>query len=748
MAKPNIPNQKKAYNDLRLRIDKYTLLIEDIYNAYNLEASKIALSTPFSEGVFRFSDFPLTKDKVEKMLEMWRKDMTGAIKATTSQEWKKSNEFQDLLADGAMKYYYGAANGKRKRKYYQTNSDAYQAFIERKDKGMNLSKKIWVQSQDYKEELEAAISTGIQKGMSAVTLSKKVSKYLIDYPLLQKEYKEKFGKATTAKNCEYRSIRLARSEINIAYREAEQKRWSQFDFVVGKEIKISKVHFHRMPMGDLCDELQGKYPKDFPWNGWHPNCFCYEIPILKDEDEFFELEENEAGKNAVKDVPNVFVDWVDRNKDRILRAEERNTLPYFIRDNYNTVKGIITPKIASDILKKAELRHAARTKEQIQEIQDRWDERKKWNDNNLDIEKELGIKRGKPMSFEEANELRGNRLYVPKYKIEDGRRKLNEVYSIQNEQYHVNCQSCVVANELRRRGFDVTAFGNTKGSIPEKLSHHTELIWLDKDGNIPKSLLAGGRYIDANTYRIKTKTHKKMMDEFAVLTSEPGRYHLKWGWKKSRDGHIITAERKHDGSLIIYDPQNGEKIKKFVQYSKYISPAGGIRVLRVDNLSVNTEIINKVVYNVDKRIKDFFAASTKSFTNGNMKDVYVSRKAALNSDRFILDVISKPNLFTKKINRSKKSLARTLNHCNDVSEIDALAYIWENIDKMSYVRYSVLGEGKDLTTKKAIKNIENKKKRGVVGYHVYKFKFKNKEMFIKTEEHRGGFEQFYSFTLN
>lgn len=377
MAKPNIPNQKKAYNDLRLRIDKYTLLIEDIYNAYNLEASKIALSTPFSEGVFRFSDFPLTKDKVEKMLEMWRKDMTGAIKATTSQEWKKSNEFQDLLADGAMKYYYGSANGKRKRKYYQTNSDAYQAFIERKDKGMNLSKKIWVQSQDYKEELEAAISTGIQKGMSAVTLSKKVSKYLIDYPLLQKEYKEKFGKATTAKNCEYRSIRLARSEINIAYREAEQKRWSQFDFVVGKEIKISKVHFHRMPMGDLCDELQGKYPKDFPWNGWHPNCFCYEIPILKDEDEFFELEENEEGKNAVKDVPNVFVDWVDRNKDRILRAEERNTLPYFIRDNYNTVKGIMTPNLVLSTLEKAKLRHAARTKEQIQEIQGRWDERKK-----------------------------------------------------------------------------------------------------------------------------------------------------------------------------------------------------------------------------------------------------------------------------------------------------------------------------------------------------------------------------------
>lgn len=748
MAKPNIPNQKKAYNDLRLRIDKYTLLIEDIYNAYNLEASKIALSTPFSEGVFRFSDFPLTKDKVEKMLEMWREDMTGAIKATTSQEWKKSNELQDLLADGAMKYYYGSANGKRKRKYYQTNSDAYQAFIERKDKGMNLSKKIWVQSQDYKEELEAAISTGIQKGMSAVTLSKKVSKYLIDYPLLQKEYKEKFGKATTAKNCEYRSIRLARSEINIAYREAEQKRWSQFDFVVGKEIKISKVHFHRMPMGDLCDELQGKYPKDFPWNGWHPNCFCYEIPILKDEDEFFELEENEAGKNAVKDVPNVFVDWVDRNKDRILRAEERNTLPYFIRDNYNTVKGIITPNLVLSTLEKAKLRHAARTKEQIQEIQDRWDERKKWNDNNLDIEKELGIKRGKPMSFEEANELRGNRLYVPKYKIEDGRWKLNEVYSIQNEQYHVNCQSCVVANELRRRGFDVTAFGNTKGSFPEKLSYHTEMIWLDKDGKTPKSIIAGGQYVDRGSLKIKTKSRSLMLKELDMITKTPGRYHVKWGWKGRTSGHIITAERTSDGKLAFYDPQNGEKIKKFVQYSKDISPAGGIRVLRVDNLSVNTEIINKVVYNVDKRIKDLMTFSENSFVGGS-RNIDFLRKEALNSNRFMRKKnTALDNLMTKNLLRSDKPLERALIHCKNKEEIEMLEYIWNNPDVLQYVRYSILGEGKDINNEKDRRNIEKKRKRGVVGYCLYQFSYNKKIFFYKTEEHRKGFEQFYSFTKN
>lgn len=75
--------------------------------------------------------------------------------------------------------------------------------------------------------------------------------------------------------------RLARTEINMAYRKAEQERWKSFDFVVGYEVKTTQNGRH---VEDICDCLAGKYRKDFKFLGWHPMCMCYSIPILKTED--------------------------------------------------------------------------------------------------------------------------------------------------------------------------------------------------------------------------------------------------------------------------------------------------------------------------------------------------------------------------------------------------------------------------------------------------------------------------------
>ena len=79
-------------------------------------------------------------------------------------------------------------------------------------------------------------------------------------------------------------------------------------------------------------------------------------------------------------------------------------------------------------------------------------------------------------------------------------------------------------------------------------------------------------------------------------------------------------------------------------------------------------------------------------------------------------------------------------------EIDAIKYVWSNPHKMERVRISPLGEGKDLRSQKDIKNLENKKKRGIVRYNVYKFEYKNKTYHLKLEEHRAGFEQMYPLT--
>lgn len=246
------------------------------------------------------------------------------------------------MANKVLKAYNAQVDKEKYKVLYQVNSDALKAFQNRKDKGFNVSAKLWQQSTIYKQELESAISCAIQKGTSAITLSKQISKYLLDFPLLQKDYKDRYGSAEHLMDCEYRSIRLARSEINMAYRTAENERWKQMDFVVGYEIKLSSSHHHLMPHGDICDRLAGKYPKDFVWTGWHPNDLCYKIPILKTQEEFWKWdgrsESTTESVNEVKDVPNVFKQWIGTNSQRIADAKRRGTLPYFLKDNPSYLK--------------------------------------------------------------------------------------------------------------------------------------------------------------------------------------------------------------------------------------------------------------------------------------------------------------------------------------------------------------------------------------------------------------------------
>lgn len=341
MSKPKIPNQKKKYQELNNRLNRYVALVEQIYDTLNLEAAKIALNTEYdADGgtVFKFSDYPQTKKRINDLQAEFVNDIHAVIYRGTSDEWKNSNEVQDLMADKVLKAYTVKIDKQKYKVLYQTNSDALKAFQNRKDRGFNVSAKLWQQSTIYKEELEAAISCAIQKGTSAVTLSKQISKYLLDFPSLQKDYKEKYGSAEHLKDCEYRSIRLARSEINMAYRTAENERWKQMDFVVGYEIKRSGREFPCT----VCESLVGKYPKDFVWTGWHPTCRCYKIPILKTEEEFWAWDgRSEAiteSVNEVKDLPDSFKKWVLDNQQRIDDAKKRGTLPYFLKDNPSFLK--------------------------------------------------------------------------------------------------------------------------------------------------------------------------------------------------------------------------------------------------------------------------------------------------------------------------------------------------------------------------------------------------------------------------
>lgn len=361
MTKPKTPNQKNKYGELSKRLAGYVSLIQSVYETLNLEAAKLVENLGIDDAVeepFSFSDYPETQKKMAEIQKRFVEDIGAVIYRGTSDEWKNSNEVQDLLANNVLKAYDAVIDKEKYKVLYQTNSDALEAFQNRKDKGFNVSDKLWSQSSVYKKELEDAISCAIEKGMIAVTLSKRISKYLQDFPQLQKDYKEKFGIASKAMDCEYRSIRLAASEINMAYRAAENKRWEQMDFVVGYEIKLSGNHtLNGKPFTDICDTLAGKYPKDFVWTGWHPLCRCYKIPILKTEEEFWSWDgRSEASTdsvNSVRDVPDQFKKWVLENSVRIEKANANGTLPYFLKDNKGIFQNISTEKSVSEVMQRA-----------------------------------------------------------------------------------------------------------------------------------------------------------------------------------------------------------------------------------------------------------------------------------------------------------------------------------------------------------------------------------------------------------
>lgn len=190
--------------------------------------------------------------------------------------------------------------------------------------------------------------------------------------------------------------------------------------------------------------------------------------------------------------------------------------------------------------------------------------------NIQDIEKDFGIKAGEPMSFEQANQGRGN----PKYRS--------------NPMFGVNCQTCVVVHELRLRGFNVWAKGKVTYTQQE-MAKDCSLAWIDpatnKSPNITRVTSAPGNSL--TRVRKSKQSKKELSININNAMKETGRYNFAYGWQSGgrSAGHIITGVRHPDGKLTFYDPQNGKDVP-FTELLDEVSPKYTCRVLRVDNLLI------------------------------------------------------------------------------------------------------------------------------------------------------------------
>lgn len=209
------------------------------------------------------------------------------------------------------------------------NQDALNAFLNRQVNGLTLSARVWnIQETQFQPLLEAFVADGIEAGTTAGEISRSIRRYLNEPERLYRRVRSKItGKLQLSKAAKafhpgqgvYRSsyknaVRLARNEVNMAYRSADHERWSRIDSVTGIKVSTSEQH----PLPDICDTLAGQYPKDFHFPSWHIQCMCFATPIMMPKDQFKKYLAGEKVKvKEVVETPQQWNDWINNNEERV-----------------------------------------------------------------------------------------------------------------------------------------------------------------------------------------------------------------------------------------------------------------------------------------------------------------------------------------------------------------------------------------------------------------------------------------------
>ncbi len=330
----------KAISLLAARIDR-------LFNRAATEAARLGSrvrSLP-AEELFRFDDYPLLRDDAEALFRALRTELTKQIRTA--------------VEEAGAPY---PASGRSRRK-------------------LDISERVWKYTDECRREIELGLDEGIRSGEGVAKMARSLKQYLKEPERLYRRVRTRHGRLRLSKAAAayhpgrgvYRSSwrnarRLAITETNMAYLEADYERYSRQDFVVGVRVCLSGNHTclgadgkpHRFT--DICDALAGDYPKDFKFTGWHPQCRCHVEPILKTPEEMKEDRRRmEAGgepapaeesANYVGAVPENFRKWIRENAGRISEAEKRRTLPYFITDNRAAVEEVLKGQAREETVEK------------------------------------------------------------------------------------------------------------------------------------------------------------------------------------------------------------------------------------------------------------------------------------------------------------------------------------------------------------------------------------------------------------
>lgn len=462
--------QKEQLNNL---FAVYNKRLGRLYSDYVKKLTSLGYGEDVLEddALFNFDNYPQLKARLNEIFNDYYQNSLLCYKSGITDGVALAYNHDEMVIGG-----YSVLTDKAIRVARDTAAATFIANRLKTKNGLNLAQTIWNYCQQTKSEFEMAMSNtiadGIKKGSSAEEVGKSIRKYLNDPDMMYRRYHtikvQKNGKKKDVvtwrrrriidgkvrfieeplekvgmgiyRSARKNALRVARTEINSAYHKARNERWQNEPFVIGQYIHVSPQH----NIDDICNDLEGRYPKDYVWISWHPQCICTSDPITiqgEEKKEFYkrlmagEDMSNYVSPFAVLTMPEKYNQYIKDNSEAIVKAGMRGKLAWHLQDNTKYWAHLLSPsdrkklglKTVSSkelILVKAKERHALRTKEQIDKIQSRWNKHRRDYYNGL-VHNLLGSKSVTDIKSQYLFE----RYYAIRYAIKD-KKSASEIASL------------------------------------------------------------------------------------------------------------------------------------------------------------------------------------------------------------------------------------------------------------------------------------------------------------------------------
>lgn len=365
---------KRRKEDLNKLFAEYNRRLGILYSGYVKKLLALGYSEDVleSDALFNFDNIPVLKARLNEIFNdyfqnsmlCYKSGITSGVSLAYSHDNDALEQFS-VLTDKALE---------------TARKTAATTFIANRlnaKNGLNLAQSVWNYCKQTKAEFEMAMSNviadGLEKGASAEEVGRRIRQYLNNPDMMYRRYHtvkvlkngqkkdvvtwrrkriidgrvrfveeplEHVGRGVY-RSARKNALRVARTEINAAYHKARNGRWANEPFVIGQHIHISPQHDPDED-ADICDELEGYYPKDFDWDGWHCQCMCTSDPVMisgEERKQFYKRMLNGedmssyVSPNSIKDVPDQYKRYIEANGDKIVDAFKRGKLAWHLANN-------------------------------------------------------------------------------------------------------------------------------------------------------------------------------------------------------------------------------------------------------------------------------------------------------------------------------------------------------------------------------------------------------------------------------